>query len=77
MWIHRFAGTSILILTLTLGFMAFKRAGNEVVNSWHTIIGFIITCVVTVLALGGVFTRSMMNRLRWRTNTILKIKRGH
>lgn len=77
MWVHRFAGASIWLITLILGIMAVKRAGWEVVNSWHTVIGFIILVVVTLITVGGVFSRSMMRRLKWKTHVALKIKTGH
>ncbi|CDW84971.1 cytochrome b5-like heme steroid binding domain containing protein [Stylonychia lemnae] len=77
MWVHRLSGSIIWILTLVFGFIAVSKADWEVVNSLHTIIGFIVTITVTLIVLGGVFTRSMMNRLRWKTHLILKIKFGH
>ena len=32
---------------------------------------------ITFLVLGGVFVRSMMNRLQWKTGRILQLKLGH
>lgn len=77
MWVHRISGSIIWLLTLVMGFMAISRANWEVTYSPHNILGFCITLLVTLLVLGGVFTRSMMNRLKWRTHLILKIKTGH
>ena len=77
MWVHRISGSIIWLITLIMGLIAVKKAGWEVENSLHTIIGFIVTVVVTFIVLGGVFTRIMMNRLRWKTHLILKIKLGH
>ena len=77
MWIHRISGLIILLITLTLSFLALSKAGWEVEIGVHQIMGVIILSLVLLIVLGGVFNRSMMQRFRWRTADMLKIKRGH
>lgn len=77
MWIHRIAGSLIWLITLSIGLLAISGSGWVIEDSLHNKIGFFITTVVTLIVLGGVFTRSMMNRLKWRTHIILNIKKGH
>jgi len=43
----------------------------------HAYLVLPILFLVTFLAVGGVFTRSRMRRLKWKTKTILKIKKAH
>jgi hypothetical protein len=77
MWLHRISGTCILLLTFTVGLMALARSEWQVSAGFHEILGVIILALVTLPVLGGVFNRSRMMRLRWRTDLMLKVKRGH
>jgi hypothetical protein len=77
MWIHRISGIIILIITWTMALLALSKAKWEVEIGVHQILGVIILSLVTLIILGGVFNRSMMQRFRWRTADMLKIKRGH
>lgn len=77
LWMHRITGTLILLTTLVLGILTIKESGWSVYPSPHNIIGVIVISIVTLITLGGVFTRSRMMRLKWNTSTMLKIKRGH
>ena len=76
MWIHRIAGTIILIVTLTFAIIAVVKIG-EIEEMAHNIMGFILLLIVSFIAIGGVFTRSLLNRLKWNTKKILFIKKGH
>ncbi len=77
LWMHRITGTIILLMTLGLGILSIKEYGWSVYPAIHNIIGVIVISVVTLITLGGVFTRSRMMRLKWNTSKMLKIKRGH
>ena len=46
-------------------------------NIWHAYFAFPVLFAVFFVAVGGVFTRSMMRRCKWRTKTALTIKRAH
>jgi hypothetical protein len=52
-------------------------AGWELEGEPHFIIGLIVFFSVTFVALFGIFTRSRMVRLQWKTNTILLFKFMH
>ena len=78
MWIHRISGTIILCLTIALSIYGIYIAGWEITNeSAHNIIGMIVLLSVLEVALGGIFTRSRMVRLEWKTNAILFFKMIH
>lgn len=77
MWIHRVSGALIMVITLIMGIMAFNHQYNTIDSQVHTIVGFALMIITVLIVVGGVFTRSMMNRLRWRTPLIIKIKRSH
>jgi hypothetical protein len=57
--------------------MAVRKLDGEIDDEPHNVIGFIILIIVGANVVGGIFSRSMMNRLRWRTRTILIIKYTH
>ena len=77
MWVHRISGALILLITLVMAFMALSHKKWYLEVGIHQIIGVTILTLVTLIAVGGVFNRSMMRRLRWRTADVLRIKRGH
>lgn len=51
--IHIFSGTSIFIITMTMGLLAMKRGDWKIEKMWHSIMGFIILCMVGLLCIGG------------------------
>lgn len=77
MWVHRISGTLTLVITWTMAMLALKRSGWRVEAGVHQILGVVILSLVTVIVLGGVFNRITMQRLRWRTADMLRVKRGH
>ena len=77
MWIHRITGTIILLMTLVMGFLGIKHMDWTITNDLHSVMGFIVLLLIFFITVGGVFTRSMMNRIKWNTALILKIKTGH
>jgi hypothetical protein len=68
---HRITGTLIFLSTLTLGILTIKESGWKVYPAVHNIIGVIVMSIVTLITLGGVYTRSRMVRVRWNTKMIL------
>ena len=79
MWIHRIAGSIILLITFIMGFLALKNMADpwEIEVALHNLIGFSILCVVLLVVMFGVFTRSMMNRMKWKTKSLIILKYGH
>ena len=57
MWIHGIAGILIFLSTFVLGLLAIRELGWGIVITPHTIMGFIILCLVGVLVIGGILTR--------------------
>lgn len=76
MWAHRISGTLTLLITLVMAFLALKEGGWEVGNL-HSVLGVIILSLVLLIVLGGVLNRSLMQRLRWRTKDVLRVKMVH
>ena len=74
MWIHRVAGSFILLLNLIFISLMIHDKDGEIENNFHSILGLILLIIVT---LGGVFTRSRMNRIKWNTKLILALKTIH
>ncbi len=65
-------------LTIALSIYGIYIADWEVNGeSPHNIIGMIVLLSVLEIALGGIFTRSRMVRLEWKTNVILFFKMIH
>jgi uncharacterized membrane protein len=77
MWIHRICGALIMILTIAFSSVVIVNEGGTIGNDPHSIIGVIMLAVVIFLTLFGVYTRSRMNRLKWKTLLILRIKMLH
>ncbi len=77
MWVHRINGTIMMLITLIFGFSALKRAGWQEIPGGHNLFGLAVTICVILVALGGVLTRSLANRLWWRSKTIHIFRRVH
>jgi hypothetical protein len=77
MWIHRICGTLILLITMTVAFLTLARKEWTITSGPHEILGVVILSLVLLIVLGGVFNRSMMQRLRWRSSLMFRIKMGH
>jgi hypothetical protein len=77
MWVHRIAGTLTLLITWIFAMLALRRKGWEVEVGVHQVLGVTILSLVTLIVVFGVINRIMMQRLRWRTADLLKIKKGH
>lgn len=63
MWVHRFAGTAILVITIVMSLFGMKRRNWQLLNDPHYILGLIVFFGITFLVLSGILTRSRMNRL--------------
>jgi hypothetical protein len=78
MWIHRVSGFLIFAITITFASILINLTGASTrPDNPHAIIGIIILALVIAITLFGVFTRSRMNRLRWKTVLILRVKNMH
>lgn len=74
MWIHALSGFIIMIATIVMSVI--KIAGTTFDNP-HTRMGIFILCLVPLIVFGGLFLKYNMNRLKWTTNLLLKLKFVH
>lgn len=76
MWLHRVSGAFILFMTLVFAGLLINDK-SKIKRNFHSILGLIILIFVVLVGLGGVFARSRMNRMKWNTRLILRIKLIH
>ena len=77
MWIHRLSGIAILGISLGSGLYIVKETAWEIKWQLHTMMGTIAMIAVGFVAIAGLFVKFLMERLRWKTNILLKLKLGH
>lgn len=77
MWIHRIAGSIIVILTFILSLVVFGKVKWRMQDSIHAVVGLVILIASGILGLGGYLTRYLMNNLKWKTNILLWIRFSH
>ena len=53
MWIHMISGSLILVLTMALGLLAFRKTEYEVKVELHSLFGFIVLLIVTLIVTLG------------------------
>ena len=71
MWVHRIAGTVILVITIAMGIVGIKKMDWELEgDEAHYVIGLIIFFATLFVALGGVFARSRTRRVYWKSKLI-------
>jgi hypothetical protein len=39
--------------------------------------GFVMLCLTGVIVIGGIIAKVLLERLRWKTKLLLRIKMGH
>ena len=57
MWIHRISGCMSILITLSMGFLAFNKAGWVLGSSIHCYFGLFIMVTSALLGLGGFIAR--------------------
>ena len=78
MWVHRIAGTAILIITIAMGLVGIKKMDWELTGAEpHYVIGLIIFFATLFVAVGGVFARSRIRRLQWKSKFIQRVQFIH
>jgi ABC-type amino acid transport system permease subunit len=78
MWIHKITGTTILILTITFVVLIIKKEGGSLdTTDPHTTLGLFVMTLNISVTLFGLFTKSRMNSLEWRTQWVLRVKYFH
>lgn len=74
MWVHRIVGTLMMLITLVMGIWSTVKKG---IRGDHGKLGLAMMVLTPCVALFGVFVKSMMNRLIWKTNVALILKIVH
>ena len=78
MWWHRFSGAVILFTTLYYGGKAVYKMGiPDYEDRIHSPMGFAVLCVIWVIVLGGMITKSRLNRATSEMAKVHKIKAMH
>ena len=78
MWIHRFVGLSILLMTLYQGLLKLSKYGyRPPAGKPHHIFGTVLVLIVIFPVLGGVLARSRLRRQKWNTKNTLRLKNVH
>lgn len=76
-WIHRIAGSIILLITLILGFLGIRQLSWKVVDFVHCYLGIIALALSVLIYLGGLFGKIMLEKRTWSTKQLLRIRQGH
>ena len=78
MWVHRISGTVILLITIAMGLVGIKQMNWELTGTEpHYVIGLIIFFATLFVAVGGVFARSRIRRVQWKSKFIQRVKFIH
>jgi hypothetical protein len=74
---HMVCGTLTLAITFTMGLLMIKKDNWYIRLSWHTIMGVIVLGVTALIVIGGYFAIIMLNKLKWSTGLLMKLKMVH
>lgn len=58
MWVHRIAGTVILVITIVMSLYGMKKRNWQLLNEPHYILGLIVIFGIAFLVASGIITRS-------------------
>jgi hypothetical protein len=76
--IHLFAGLFMFFTTLVMAILGIKNLGWVILlDNVHCILGLVILIVVSFIVFGGIFSKYMLNCVKWRTRLTLNIKQIH
>ena len=77
LWLHIVNGIIITALTFAMSLLAFKYYMWETRPYLHSILGFIVLVNTGLVSLFGFTSWRMMLTVKWRTQTLLKMKKFH
>lgn len=77
MWVHRISGALAVLITLSMGLIAFNAGNWELGSALHCYIGLFVMITSGMLGLGGFIARKSLERMTWNTKRALTIKSGH
>ena len=67
----------MMVITIVMAIYGIGNNDWKLTGSAHHVLGLIILFTIFFQTVGGVFTRSRMNRLNWRNALMLKVKIVH
>ena len=77
LWIHRIAGTIMTLCTIFYATYAFWQCAWVNYQGTHGKFAFPTLYCVSAIAIGGVLTRILLRRCKWRTRDALCVKTLH
>jgi len=77
MWIHRITGFLIFVGTFVMAMFTFKQDEWEIKPGYHPAMGLTIVITMSLLTIGGITARMILEKSRWNTVLALRIKLGH
>ena len=78
MWVHRISGTVILLITIAMGLVGIKQMNWELPGTGpHSLVSLITFFATLFVAVGGVFARSRIRGVQWKSKFIQRVKFIH
>jgi Cytochrome b5-like Heme/Steroid binding domain len=77
MWAHRISGFLIFVSVFTMAMITFKQDKWELKSGLHPALGLSVVVCMSLLTIGGITTRLLLEKSRWNTGIALRIKMGH
>lgn len=77
MWIHGLCGTAAFILNLVYGLGAIPYLNWEVKISIHGIVGTLLSLMMFITTLEGMFAHFLFRNIRWNNALLVKISYAH
>jgi glucan phosphoethanolaminetransferase (alkaline phosphatase superfamily) len=77
MWVHRISGFIIFLATFIMAMLTFKNDDWEIKSGYHPAIGLTIVITMSLLTIGGITARTVLEKSKWNTILALRIKLGH
>ena len=77
MWAHRISGFLVFLTTFTMAMLTLNHDGWELEDGLHNAMGLTILITMSLLTIGGITARIILERSKWNTVLALRIKLGH
>lgn len=77
LWIHRIAGTVMTLCTIFYATYAYWQCAWVNYGGTHSKFAIPTLYCVSFIAIGGVLTRILLRRCKWRTREVLFVKNVH
>jgi hypothetical protein len=77
MWTHRISGFLIFLASFTMAMFTFNQDEWELKPGYHPAMGLTIVVTMSLLTIGGITSRLLLEKSKWKTVTALRVKMGH